>query len=321
MKTTMIALSKKAKNIVKKVFYGEKRKHYGKDNPDKTFYVINSASTKLGLYAYVLTFSGRINEAIQKGYIPVIDLQNRKNTYLEDSEVGKVNAWEFYFEQPGGVSLDDIRTSKNVIIGSGEPPKEYPMKSMEFLTDQSKITYWHELFTKYIRLNAASKEYVETCYNNIFPHDGERVCGVLARGTDYIMLRPYQHPIQPEPDEIIRKTKEVMEQEHCEYVYLATEDNKIYEMFKAVFGDKLLSMNVQRFASTDNKLISDVIKEKKYDRRQQGMEYLTTIELLARCNCLVAGRAGGSVAAMVLAGGYEYAYFYDLGLYGIDDLK
>ena len=147
------------------------------------------------------------------------------------------------------------------------------------------------------------------------------MCGVLARGTDYIMLRPYQHPIQPEPDEIIRKTKEVIEQEQCEYVYLATEDNKIYEMFKAVFGDKLLSMNVQRFASTDNKLISDVIKEKKYDRRQQGMEYLATIELLARCNCLVAGRAGGSVAAMVLAGGYEYAYFYDLGLYGIDDLK
>ena len=104
MKTTMIAISKKAKSIVKKMFYGEERKCYGKDNPDKTFYVVNSTSTKLGLYAYVLTFSGRINEALKKGYIPVIDLQNRKNTYLEDSEVGKVNAWEFYFEQPGGIA-------------------------------------------------------------------------------------------------------------------------------------------------------------------------------------------------------------------------
>ena len=102
----------------------ERRVSYGKENPDKTFYVIRRASCKVGLFSHVMTNMGLVKYALDRGYIPVIDMQNTKNTYLEPDQVGKVNAWEFYFEQPCGYSLRDIKKSKNVILSNGLITKE-----------------------------------------------------------------------------------------------------------------------------------------------------------------------------------------------------
>lgn len=320
-KTTTTAIIKNGKQLVKKIIWGEKKKSFGNENAEKTFYVIRSASTVIGLYAYVLTFSGRIKEAIDRGYVPVIDMQSLKNPYLRQDQVGKINAWEFFYEQPCGYTMEDVRKSKNVVFASSEVPKEYPTKSMAFLTNEEKVRYWRELFAKYIRMNDRTKKYVDEAYCRIFPQNGARVLGVLARGTDYIALRPFQHPIQPQPDEIMQKAKAVMEEQNCEYVYLATEDASIHEMFRKEFGDKLLSIDVKRYVDTGkNKFITQMSIDRENDEQLKGLEYLTTIELLARCNCLVAGRAGGSVAARVLAKNYEYTFFYDLGQYGIDDV-
>ena len=57
--------------------------------------------------------------AVKQGYIPVIDMQNGRNTYLEEGKVGRENAWEYYFEQPCGYRLADIRDAKNVILSDG----------------------------------------------------------------------------------------------------------------------------------------------------------------------------------------------------------
>ncbi len=93
---------KKIKKYAKKILMGEKHTSYGSENPDKTYYVIRSASSVVGLYSYVLTFSGRIKEAISRNMVPIIDMQSIANPYLEETQVGKVNAWELYFDQPGG---------------------------------------------------------------------------------------------------------------------------------------------------------------------------------------------------------------------------
>lgn len=105
-------------------------------------------------------------------------------------------------------------------------------------------------------------------------------------------------------------------------IYLATEDETIYDLFKATFGEKLLSLNVERYRDTGNKkYITQMESDRENDKYYKGLEYLATIELLSRCNYILAGRVGGSVAALVLSNGYEYEYFYDLGSYGIDDIK
>lgn len=322
LKYEFINLTKKVKGLYKKIILRERRKSYGNENPDKIFYVISSPSPAVGLFSYVLTFSGKIKYALDKGYIPVIDMQSKPNTYLEKDQVGKVNAWEFYFEQPCGYTLDDIRKSKNVIIASGELPEDYPKKTMSFLTDKERVSMWQRLFKQYIRLNEQSLNYVEKIQKELFPNKGEKVLGVLSRGTDYIQLRPYQHPIQPDPKDMINKAQEIMNDQGGEYIYLATEDETIYDLFKATFGEKLLSLNVERYRDTGNKkYITQMESDRENDKYYKGLEYLATIELLSRCNYILAGRVGGSVAALVLSNGYEYEYFYDLGSYGIDDIK
>ena len=86
----------------------ERRVSHGKENPDKIFFVIRRARCKAGLFSLVMTNMGLVKYALDKGYIPVIDMQSERNTYLEEEQVGRENAWEFYFEQPCGYSLKDI---------------------------------------------------------------------------------------------------------------------------------------------------------------------------------------------------------------------
>ncbi len=92
----------------------QRKVSYGKENQDKTFFVIRRASCKVGLFSHVMTNMGLLDDAVRKGYIPVIDMQNTDNTYLEPGQVGNVNAWEFYFRQPAGYGLEDIAHSKNI---------------------------------------------------------------------------------------------------------------------------------------------------------------------------------------------------------------
>jgi len=39
---------------------------------------------------------GGIQLCLEKGLIPVMDLQSYKNIYLKEEQVGRENAWEFF---------------------------------------------------------------------------------------------------------------------------------------------------------------------------------------------------------------------------------
>ena len=75
----------------------ERKKSFGKLNGDKCIYVIRIRKENLGLMGYYMAILGHIKKAESKKYIPVVDMKNYKNTYLKESEVGKKNAWEYYF--------------------------------------------------------------------------------------------------------------------------------------------------------------------------------------------------------------------------------
>ena len=59
--------------------------------PDKTFYIIRRSGMKLGLFSYFNTHLARMDYAIQNGMIPVVDMQNFRNSYLEEDEYALVN--------------------------------------------------------------------------------------------------------------------------------------------------------------------------------------------------------------------------------------
>lgn len=289
----------------------ERKTSYGEENSDKVFYVIRRAPCSLGLFSYVSTVLGHIKYAVDRGYIPVVDMQNYANTYLADASVGKVNAWELYFKQPMGYTLEDIKNSKHIILSWAEGTKEYPYYRM--VVDPKDYHMWYQYAQKYL---CTSDEITRTLFEEQKRLFGDkRIIGVLCRGTDYINNRPPNHPIQPSVAAVIDKTTTAMQEHNYEYVFLATEDEDIYRQFKKQFKDKLLISKARLYKNTGHKNINDVVFDRKNDPYLRGREYLVTIMLLSRCNYMVAGCVGGTYGAMLLTKGFEGMYVFFEGCY------
>ena len=139
--------------------------------------------------------------------------------------------------------------------------------------------------------------------------------GILARGTDYITSRPKGHPIQPTVEQIIKKAKEVAKIKSCKKIYLATEDATIFQKLKETFGDRLVAPEVERYETKGSENINDLVSKNEKDKVQKGKEYLLSILMLANCDCIVAGNAGGTHGALLMGKGYEYQYIFNLGVY------
>lgn len=291
----------------------ERRVSWGTENPDKTFFVVRRATGKVGLFSLVMTNMGLVRYALEQGYIPVIDMQSNRNTYLEENQVGKENAWEFYFEQPCGYSLRDIRNSKNIILSDGMITERNVFPTCETVKDERQLAEWKQFFAGYLRVKPEIRKETDWLRGELF-HE-KRVLGVLCRGTDYVEQRPKNHPVQPSLDLLMQKAEAVMREQGCDLLYLATEDERAYRAFAKNFGDRLRVTQAKRCGKVGNTNINDISYERENDRYLKGKEYLINILLLAGCDCLVAGSAGGTYAAMLMTKGYEYRYVFDLGTY------
>ncbi len=302
------------------VLYKEKEKHlsWGEENPDKTFFVIRRNAPNAGLYSFVLTNLGWIGYALERGYIPVVDMQNAYNTYLTREVVGQVNAWEYYFRQPCGYTLQDIAHSKNIILSSINAPEKGPLPGIEKRTKEWAM--WQKLGARYLQPSDKVKGETDKAKASLFQN--RRVLGVLCRGTDYLSKRPSGHPIQPDVKDVMDKAEEMMARLHCPVLYLATEDASALRAFRSRFGEKLLTYGERRYEDTGDRYINEMTDEMDAAaadpvkaQYQKGLEYAVTIGLLSGCNALVAGRVSGAYGAVLQGSAYEEIYLYDLGLY------
>lgn len=98
----------------------EEKVCWGNENSQNIYFVIRCNDNNLGLMAYFNSALGRIKDSIDKGYIPVVDMQNYRTPYLKPQSLGKTNAWEQYFLQPMKIGINDIAHSRNIILSSGK---------------------------------------------------------------------------------------------------------------------------------------------------------------------------------------------------------
>ncbi len=299
----------------------ERHLSLGTDNPDKTFYVIGFEDVSGGLFWLVNKVVMHIAYAIDHHYIPVVDFKNHLTQYTNPNDLHKSNLWEDFFEQPAGYTLEDIRHSQNIIISSQQPSPqpEYLMGQEEFYNSPERIKFFHGIFHQYIRINPTAKAHLETIREQYFPQ-GARILGVLCRGTDYTAIRPKGHPVQPSTAEVVNDVKKAMKSYHCDYVFLATEDQDIVERFLQAFGRQLICLPQQRISGSHMNGDCYLAQEKEKqlserNRHEDAMSYLAAIYLLTRCNCFIGGRTGGTKGVLLMADGFEYNKIYDLGLY------
>ena len=242
-------------------------------------------------------------------------MKHYPNTYLYDSEVGKVNSWEYYFTQPDTLTLEEALSCEKYIIGRDTAIHAWPSQSAAaFYNEDGRLDYWRRLCKKYIHFTQPVLDGVE---RELKKFAGKRVLGVMVRGTDYVAMKPHGHPVQPTAEQVITKVHEVMNTGKYDTVYLATEDKRIAAKFQKAFGDKLLlpEANYLNYDYDNLVFLSEYNAARENDKYLRGLEYLVSMLMLTKCTGLITSRTSGSTGIMCLSDGWEYLYVFDLGSY------
>ena len=294
--------------------------HYIKrGDPSKpTYYIIRRQALSEGLFFRFNLIAGHIKYALKKDWIPVVDMQNYPNPYLLPDKLGKENSWEYYFEQPLHVGLEDALNGENVILSDGGIIETRPNSGMAFFENRNGIlTEWKTLVkTGLLKIKPKRLEEISLVREKIFsPTD--RVLGVLLRGTDYVAEKPKWHPIPPPVEFAASISKIKLREWKCNKIFLATEDKTIIQNFKTFFGEICVTYDREYVDFVPGKRITRMHINRENDPFIQGKDYLTQMVLLSMCNSFIAARCNGSVGVMMFEDHFEHTYFFNLGRYGV----
>jgi hypothetical protein len=249
-----------------------------------------------------------ILDSLRMGFIPIIDLSNR--------EKGDVN-WDTFFEQPFYDKIESTATDMPIIY-----TKKVADYTPGFFShkDNIELSVCRTLYRNFVVFNKETKDYIENEYNQLLYNKG-RILGVLCRGTDYTTMNPKGHPIQPSVEKIIETVKDLIEKELFSGIYLATEEKKIHNAFEEAFPGKIIVnkrvyYDDQYYGNQNVNYIAHVHFDRENDNYYKGLEYLSSLYLLSKCNAFVGGNCGGSQAALYMNDGkYENWKIFDLGVY------
>lgn len=283
---------------------------YGNKNPDKTFYVLSKPIRKRnGIYSINFSFLDQLGRIGENGYIPVIDMQSFESQYLLPEKVGKVNAWDQFYEPLSPYTVDGVYQSQNVIAGFDS---NYYVEDFEKKYDYGA---YKAVYQKYFHLNPAMTEAVEAEYVRLFSGRG-KVLGVLFRGTDMNALHLPHHAVQPSAREMIELVRKRKAEWECDSIYLTTESEEAVQAFLQAFGDAVFFTDQARFSDTGDKWLANIHFERENDPYLRGKEYIITISLLSKCSCMVGGICAASLCApLQKKGEYEHMEFVNKGYF------
>lgn len=266
-------------------------------------------------FYFVNDMLSQILQTLYEGYIPYIDLSDRKE--------GDSN-WNMWFEQP---FRTDLATTQLPITKAEErvPVLWGPNYLAPFEEYESQLAC--RLYNDWLVFNDDVVDYImEEKFKVLGPWKDKGVIGCLCRGTDFTSTKPKGHPVQPTIEEVLPEVKGLLKTGEYSRIYLATEERRIYERFEEEFPGMVLT-NAREYlddryyealegSNGQNILLKDVQFEEPDERFMQGLSYLSSIVLLSSCDVLVAGNCGGSDAALFFNGmKYRYTQLFNLGLY------
>lgn len=82
----------------------------------RKIYIVARTFKIEGLFAIVNSVINHCEYAYDNGYIPIVDMKHYANQYFKDGRIFKDNSWEYFFEQPSGIGLDDIQDEDEIVI-------------------------------------------------------------------------------------------------------------------------------------------------------------------------------------------------------------
>lgn len=306
----------------------ERRRSYGHENPDATYYVIRSIRDRspfytgpihnlMANYFYVLS---HLQYAEERGWIPVVD---QLNYPVYNSILGKAggtgNAWEYFWEQPNGASLQEAYRSRYVVLSKQSWFGQWDMGyAKENYANEALVAQFHRL-SEQVPLNQATKRRVQEAVASFLPND-EKTLGVSVRFGGHAKSCYYHgqgHPIQPEIAALLERVERSAEEWGIGRIFLASDEENAVCRFQERFGPKLVVMPRVRSSGTER--YDSAHPNPMYEREQimrTSLEYLMEMEVLARCCALMGTVTSGLRYAVVRnGGGYEHLDVIDCGLF------
>ena len=316
----------------------------GTNHSDKKFYLVRRFNSVTGIFSNYTVFLKHIRFALENNLIPVIDMQYEENyIYHEEGQLGKINIWQNYFKQPFEYDLKDVLFSSNVIFSNNDVLSLYRLEP-DIYKSKNEIECWGQIASNFLKFNDETYLYLNNIYKKLIP-ENKKVMGVSYR-SGYVNGKPSGHPIQPSIEELIYDSKKYFNELNYDYIFLSVEDQKIVDIFKNEFGDDLIVVDRLRINS-DSKVINnrsekndinyrekikdcidlDKLKDlnsylettsfdRENDKFHKGLEYISEMYILSKCNSLICGMTSGIISSIILnRNEYEFLKAYDLGTY------
>ena len=310
---------------------------YGRENPDKTFFVIrpyyyshpNEAISAvphlLTNYYYVLQLMAYAKE---NGWIPVVDWENYRLPHSEDDPVnGTRNAWEYYWKQLSPYTLEEVYRSKNVVLSNMNIPSGYlphlrtPESGLEAYA--KRIVKLGSKYACQVSFNHYVQAYIDAAKRKIFPK-GKLVMGVAVRGTAYLTMQTGHHAAQPTLDELVGFVAKYMKLWGADYIFFTNEEEETIEFMRNAFGRRLLYLPRKRYRGyhiysdnkpdpTDEDLNPLYVVGQRY---QTNLDYVTEMVLLSQCDFLLSALSNGVKVALMWGGDkFKQIKIIDKGVY------
>lgn len=276
---------------------------------DKKYLILkmgNFLISTAGLGWYIIYTLYGIKFALENDFIPVVDWKNCKLPQYNADKVGKENIWEYFFEQPFYVTVEQAYESNNFFVLDDVENFEYQNTlNFENLSDfyDKDIIEWRKCFQQYIRLKKDIKDYFEKCKKQMLGE--EDFIGALVRGTDYKTLKPTGHLKAISKDEIFEQIDQYRRQEK---IFLATEDEEILKAFVNKYKKYLYSVNTKRYKDLGHDTLNIAYKEENGYKRD--LNYLYSIYLVSKSSSCICSACGGGILASLMREdvGMHYTY-------------
>lgn len=263
------------------------------------YYIIFREEGGAGFFSNYMCVLGHIVLAQRFGYIPVVDMKNHPTLYSENVPVGGVdNAWYYYFQNTGRISLEEVYKSGRYVLCNGKYMEKYSdkyaMPNWRFPTEKM-IQYYTPIIEKVTPLREDLKEEFEAAWSQQVGKD-DTVLGLHIRGTD--MKNHLGHPTPASTQVYLEKTYQMLER-HPEItkIFLATDENNIKEIYEKKFqGSQWTLFMNEAFRVWDNgeerKIGAHETKvenPRQYHKYLMGKEVIQDAWFLTKCDYLICG--------------------------------
>ena len=281
---------------------------YGEDNPDTHFCVIDMPYDNLGLMAIRDSAACVARYVKACGYTPVLNMANYYGGPYSNGQGDDM--WTKFFCQPEETGMEDIKNCRWV----HHVPRFYNgsilTNIMNSRNPKVQLSFPHGMYNEKVMETLRQKG------PKFLPHPDETL-GILARGTDYAKVRVANHPAHANPEQICEKVDETL-REHPEYryLYLSTEDEDYCAYFAKRYAGKITFTDQKRYRVGKGEMLMQMHEREKEKRDgfELGMEYILSIDCLARCRGLIASGSctGLGEALRINAGRYQTTYVFQL---------